>query len=229
MDATTLVFDVLGTVLDEDRTQSEALLAAIGPDAGVDLAALRGEWSDRVGAAIDAIIARRQPNETQAALNRRALDEVGLALPAETLDELARFGYRLDPFPDTSVAWDRLASRRAMVALTNAGWAQAFAMSAHAGLHWTTLLSGQVVQTYKPDPRMYSYAITELELDPASTLFVAAHPWDLDAAAQHGFRTAYVDRAGSTPEALDAYAARFDLVVPDLSALADQLSRPGRE
>ena len=97
--ATTLVFDVLGTLLDEDRTQDDALLAALGPDAGVDLAALREDWSGRVGAAIKAIIARDRLYEPQAALTRQALDEVldahGLKLPAEKADELARFVFRL--------------------------------------------------------------------------------------------------------------------------------------
>jgi 2-haloacid dehalogenase len=228
--ATTLVFDVMGTVLDEDTTQADALRAAIGSQADVDLRALRHQWCERVASAVDEITAGRRPYEPPAALQRKTLREVldahHLELPPDRFHQLAQFGSRLEPFPDTAAAMERLASRRAIVALTNAGSAQAFAMSAHARLRWTTLISAQVVQTYKPDPRTYSYAITQLDLDPGKTLFVAAHPWDLDAAAGHGFRTAYVDRAGSTPESMDAYAVRSDLVVTDLTALADQLQSP---
>jgi 2-haloacid dehalogenase len=49
---------------------------------------------------------------------------------------------------------------------------------------------------------------------------VAAHPWDLRAAAAQGLLTAYIQRAGEgAPEPSDT----FDLAVPDLTALADRL------
>jgi 2-haloacid dehalogenase len=46
---------------------------------------------------------------------------------------------------------------------------------------------------------------------------VAAHPWDLRAAARHGLRTAYVARPGAEPPAPDD---RFDVRVSDLAELA---------
>jgi 2-haloacid dehalogenase len=49
---------------------------------------------------------------------------------------------------------------------------------------------------------------------------VAAHPWDLRAAAVHGLRTAYIERAGEgEPKPSDS----FDLTAPDLAALAARL------
>lgn len=46
---------------------------------------------------------------------------------------------------------------------------------------------------------------------------VAAHPWDLRAAAENGFSTCFVDRPGSErPTADDT----FDLTVGDLGELA---------
>jgi 2-haloacid dehalogenase len=67
---------------------------------------------------------------------------------------------------------------------------------------------------------VYRLALDRLELDPRRTLMVAAHPWDLRAAATHGLRTAYVERAGEgDPAPTDA----FDLAVPDLAALATRL------
>ncbi len=51
-------------------------------------------------------------------------------------------------------------------------------------------------------------------------IMIAAHPWDLRAAAAHGLRTAYIQRAGEgAPEPSDT----FDLTVPDLAALAARL------
>jgi 2-haloacid dehalogenase len=97
-------------------------------------------------------------------------------------------------------------------------------MSGFAGLRWTTLISSESVGTFKPDPRMYEHALTTLSLDPASCLFVAAHPWDLDAAAAHGFRTAYIDRSSNSPSQMDDFGARFDHAESDLAGLARALT-----
>jgi 2-haloacid dehalogenase len=49
---------------------------------------------------------------------------------------------------------------------------------------------------------------------------VAAHSWDLRAAAAQGLRTAYIQRAGEgEPDPPDA----FDLTAPDLAALPARL------
>jgi 2-haloacid dehalogenase len=88
-------------------------------------------------------------------------------------------------------------------------------------ISWDIALSTETARTFKPAPAAYRYAIDALRIDPARTLFVAAHPWDLRAAAEHGFRTAYIARPGAErPSAED----QFDLEVEDLSALADFLN-----
>jgi 2-haloacid dehalogenase len=77
-----------------------------------------------------------------------------------------------------------------------------------------------MVHAHKPDPAVYRFALDRLALDPRRTLMVAAHPWDLRAAAAHGLRTAYTERADEgAPEPPDT----FDLTVPDLAALAASL------
>ena len=223
--AITLVFDVLGTLLDEDAGHLAAAAETIGPDAP----AFVQRWQQQVADGVLAVREGRRPYAAPEVLSAEAASataaERGLRLTTDQVDRLATAGRRLSPFPEVVGALDRLAATHALVALTNAGSAQAFAMSAAAGLRWTTLVSGETVRTYKPDPRMYQHVLATLELDPARCLFVAAHPWDLDAAARHGFRTGYLDRAGSTAEELAAFGRRFDLVAPDLAALADQLGR----
>jgi 2-haloacid dehalogenase len=84
------------------------------------------------------------------------------------------------------------------------------------------VLSGALVEAYKPSPAVYELAITSLGLDPSRTLMVAAHAWDLRAAASHGLKTAFVARPGADPPRADD---RFDLHVEDLGALRDALTR----
>ena len=98
---------------------------------------------------------------------------------------------------------------------------------AAGALTWHCVLSGETVHAYKPDAAVYRLAIDRLALNPSRTLMVAAHPWDLRAAAAHGLRTAYIERAG---EGTPAPSDTFDLSVPDLATLADRLvdQGPGR-
>ena len=215
----TLVFDVLGTLLDEDAGQQRAAAEVHGAAA----AAVVDRWQEEFHRRVDDVLAGRRAYASSEALHHEALAAVSAGSTAEQRERMATFGRRLDPFPEVPAALDRLAGRLALVALTNAGTVQAFAMSAHAGLRWTAMISGETVQAFKPAPAMYEHALRTLALDPARALFVAAHPWDLDAAARHGFATAYVDRRGSSAEELAGYRERFDVVVPDLAALADLL------
>jgi 2-haloacid dehalogenase len=65
---------------------------------------------------------------------------------------------------------------------------------------------------------MYLLPSTKLGIDPKDALFVAAHPWDLDGAAEHGYRTALVLRPG-----VSAPAEAYDYQAVDLGELADLL------
>jgi 2-haloacid dehalogenase len=55
-------------------------------------------------------------------------------------------------------------------------------------------------------------------------MMVAAHPWDLRAAASHGLRTAYVARPG---EGVPGPDDRFDVRAAGLAELADRLTGSG--
>ena len=107
-----------------------------------------------------------------------------------------------------------------MVALSNASLAQLASMSAAGGLAWHGVLSAELTQGYKPDPAVYRMALELLGLDPRRTMMIAAHPWDLRAAAGHGLRTGYIARRG---EGIPAPEDRFDVHATDLADLAAQL------
>lgn len=224
---TTLVFDVLGTLLDEDTGQRAAAEVVLGPAAE----SFWDRWQEVFQAQLVEVREGRRPYGVSEVLSAEAVvtvaAETGTDLTAEQVAWLASSGRRLAAFPEVGPALERLAASYALVGLTNAGTAQAFAMSRYAGLRWTSLISGETVQAYKPDPRMYAFALRALDVDPGECVFVAAHPWDLDAAAEHGFATAYVDRDDTSPAELARLAERFDLVAPDLAVLADLLGAAG--
>jgi 2-haloacid dehalogenase len=137
------------------------------------------------------------------------------------LEDLALAGHRLRPWPDSGAALRALAGSFTVVALSNASLAQLADMSAAGGLAWHCVLSGELARAYKPDPAVYQLAIRLLGLDPAATMMVAAHPWDLRAAAGHGLRTAYVARPG---EGVPGPDDRFDVRAGDLAELAARLA-----
>jgi 2-haloacid dehalogenase len=223
-DVDVLLFDVLGTVVDEAgsmRAELATALAVAGVGQG-QTEALATAWAGRFAALVESI-RDGAPWQSTDDLNALALADVlrdGPPLPTATVRQLAQVGHRLKPWPDAVPALQRLAERFTSVALSNGNVSLLTDLFAGCGLTWHRVLSGETVRAYKPSPAVYRLAIDSLALDPSRTLMVAAHPWDLRAAASHGLRTAYIQRPSvGEPDALD----RFDLTVADLAALAAHL------
>ena len=208
-DVTTLVFDVMGTVVDIDgsiaarTTASERLLA---------------DAEARLARSMDDVVAGRAPWRSHRELRADALAAAGL--PEDVVAELATVIERLDPWPDSPDALARLRTSKTVVALSNADTAELVALSAHAGLAWHGVLSAERARNFKPHPSVYLMALELLGAEPDEAMLVAAHPWDLRAAAEHGYATAYIARPGAVrPTAGDA----FDLHADDLGHLAHLL------
>jgi 2-haloacid dehalogenase len=237
----TLIFDVLGTVVDEAgsvATETARALATAGAGpAQADHVAT--EWARRVEALTGQVAAGEAPWRSNDALRRDALLEAlrtagpgglppalagdqALADHQALIDDLALVGHRLRPWPDSARGLHALAGRFTVVALSNASLAQLASISAAGGLGWHCVLSAELARAYKPHPSVYQMALDLLDLDPRHAMMIAAHPWDLRAAAGHGMRTGYVARPGEgTPAADD----RFDVYATDLAHLAQQLMR----
>jgi 2-haloacid dehalogenase len=227
-DIDTLLFDVLGTVVDEAGSMRAELAAALDQaGAGRQVETLAAAWAQRFAALVSSI-RRGAPWRSTDDLNAEALAQVlhdGPQLPGATVQHLALAGHRLRPWPDAQEALRRLARQFTIVALSNGNLSMLTDLFAAAGLTWHCVLSGEMVHAYKPDPAVYRLALDWLALDPRRTLMVAAHPWDLRAAATHGLHTAYIQRAGEgAPEPSDT----FDLTAPDLAALAARLLTQAR-
>jgi 2-haloacid dehalogenase len=187
---TALIFDVVGTVVDADATLREEA----------------GERAAELTARLDALIPDAGWRSMEA-LRREAYRD----------ERLATIGHRFRAFPDSADALRALAARHTVVALSNADLAELADTSAAGGLAWHAVLSAELAGAFKPDPAVYAFALDRLRLDPGHAVMVAAHPWDLRAAARFGMRTAYVARPGAErPAAGD----RVDYAVSDLAELA---------
>ena len=234
-DVDTLLFDVIGTVVDEGgtmRAEVAAELEAAGLAAPGRAGALAAAWEERSWS-LTAELDRAGSWVSTDEVNARALADVlagggggagagpAAALPAEAVRRLGLVGHRLRPWPDAAAALAALARRFTVAALSNGNLSMLASVSARGGLSWHAVLSAELVGARKPDPAVYRFALDRLALDPGRTLMVAAHPWDLRAAAACGLRTAYIERAGEgRPEPSDS----FDLSCPDLAALAARLT-----
>jgi 2-haloacid dehalogenase len=224
----TLVFDVLGTVVDEAGSiaaELSAVVAAAGRDPQ-EAAVLASAWSDHLEAMFDDVVAGRagwRSNDElrRAALLRALADQKITDLPAVAVDELALVGHRLRPWPDSPQALTTLAESYALIALSNADLAQLVDMFSAGGLRWHGVAAAGLVKSYKPDPAVYRMALDQFGLNPDETVMVAAHPWDLRAAAAHGLRTAFIARPG---EGVCSPEDRFDVSADDLAHLARLLN-----
>ena len=223
-----VVFDVLGTVVDEDATVQRATremfaAAALPPE---ELTSFLDEWEREQSFRMDAIrtdgAAWSDSDTIRGAALRDRIRSRGWEVPDPELEGLATVGHRLDPWPDSVDALERLSRHRPVVALTNGSFPQMTDTFVHAGLRWTLVLSADLVRTFKPAAAMYQLPATHLGVSPDQMLFVAAHPWDLDAAAAHGYRTALVRRPGTNTENDD----RFGVSVATIGDLADLITGP---
>ncbi|EMD24785.1 haloacid dehalogenase type II [Amycolatopsis azurea] len=204
-----LVFDILGTLVDEPA----GIRAAVGqaePDADADQ--LVRQWLGHVATEQQRIVDGERPYAPSDVLDREA---------AQT-DALASAGRRMPPWPDTVEGLNKLAEHYPLIGLSNASRTTLLRMNAYAGLRWHEALSAEEAQSYKPDPAVYELAVELTKTKPERLLMVAAHAWDLRGAQSVGLRTAYVARPiGDPPSETD----RFDFYADDLADLAAQLAK----
>lgn len=84
-----------------------------------------------------------------------------------------------------------------LATLTNGSATTAERLLSRAGLldHFEAVLDVAAVRAWKPAAAAYRYATEWLSADPAETLLVAVHPWDIDGALRAGLQAAWLRRA----------------------------------
>jgi 2-haloacid dehalogenase len=236
MDLRALAFDVFGTVVDWRGSVAGEVTAAAAR-AGVTLAdgaaeAFADAWRGRYQPSMDRVRRSEVGWTALDDLHRASLDELLAGFGLGELDEAARADlnlawHRLRPWPDATEGLSRLRRGHVLCTLSNGNVALLVDLARWGGLPFDCILSAELCQAYKPDPRTYRMVPALLRVPPERVMMVAAHPDDLRAAAAEGLRTAFVPRPlewGPDGRQEDP-AGDFDVVAEDFVTLADRLGR----
>jgi 2-haloacid dehalogenase len=212
-DIEVVVFDVLGTLVDEPGGLRAAIRDAVPESEEDAVDELLTIWQQHVELEQQRIARGHRAYVNTDTVDREAAERVAdsaeLADPA-TLARLATAGRRLPPWDDSVVGLERLAQRFPVLGLSNASRTSLLRLNAHARLRWHQALSGEAVLAYKPAPEVYQLAIDTAGCAPERVLMVAAHAWDLRGAQAKGMQTAYIQRpVGDPPTSSDVFDFRF--------------------
>lgn len=222
-DIEVVVFDVLGTMVDEPGGLRAAIRDAVpaSDDASVDQ--LLSVWREHVEHEQRRIEEERRAYANTEIIDREAAQRVadcaGLTDPV-AIKRLATAGQRLKPWNDSLAELTRLARRFPVLGLSNASRATLLRLNAYAGLRWHQALSAEDAQAYKPAPEVYKLAVDAAGCPSERVLMVAAHAWDLRGAQAVGMRTAYVQRpVGDPPKRTDTFNWRSNSLDELVTAL----------
>ena len=220
-----IVFDVLGTLVDEAEGLRTAFREATPTAAADQIDHMLAAWREHVDLRQQSMAAGNSEYADSGRLDAEAAAEVarrfGVASP-DTVHRMATASRRLPPWDDSAAGLARLARLRPVIALSDASDTALLHLHAHAGFRWHQVISSAQVGAYKPDPRLYRRAVEVAGTEPSRVLMVAAHAWDLRAAQAEGMRTAFIARPVADPPAA---ADDFDAEFAGLEALAAALER----
>ncbi|MFF2550605.1 haloacid dehalogenase type II [Nocardia sp. NPDC058058] len=228
-----LLFDIQGTVTDfftTILTELRDLCAVRGVE--IDGSRFVNDWRR----AYSERVAGRDPSggwQPVHEVYRTALDELLITYDATLFDDsereqLTSAWQRLIPWPDTVPGLSALREHYTIAALSNADVAAVVRISKRANLPWDAIFTAEMSGAFKPAPRTYLMAAHYLGLDPADIMMVASHKYDIRAAAELGFHTAFIARPlefGPDEHPDIAYDDAFDINAASILELAAILER----
>lgn len=141
-------------------------------------------------------------------------------------DQIWIVWHRIEPWPDSVSGINKIKEQFKTGTLSNGNIQLLEDLSKNVKLEWDIILSGELVRCYKPNPLVYQYATKELKLKPSEILLVASHKYDLEAAKQCGYKTAYIFRPLEFKTVTNEQIPRkneFDFVIEGIDDLAEKL------
>lgn len=229
-----LLFDTFGTVVDWRGSVSRqvARLAKAKGIQGLDADAFARAWRAGYFPGMAPVIAGERGWTPIDVIHRERLDvileEFGIASHFDEGEraDLNLAWHRLDPWPDSVPGLRRLSSRYMIGPLSNGSTPLLVNMAKRAGIPWDVIMSSDATRGYKPDPRTYLGACEMMGLTPAEVMMCAAHNNDLEAAASHGLRTAYINRPteyGPDQNRDTEATGEWDIITDHIEGIAEVL------
>ncbi|KAJ7152765.1 HAD-like domain-containing protein [Mycena crocata] len=234
-----LLFDVFGTVVDWHGSVANEL-AALGKKHGIDGDWDAFAWTWRRGYLMNT---RKIAEGGTGSLNvdtmhREILEEIlstpewksfGETLTSDARADLNLVWHRLHGWPDATDGLYALKKQSIISTLSNGNVRLLVDMAKHSDLPWDVIFSSELFGSFKPNPKVYLGAAKHLSLEPHNCAMVAAHIYDLRAAASIGMRTIYIRRVGEeSPEVGEvkskAEGGEADVIVDSFLDLAKLLA-----
>jgi len=233
-----LLFDVFGTVVDWRGSVSKGL-AELHPTLSEDWDAFTVEWRQGYYAATKKVAEGGSGSTNIDVVHQEILDgmleteqwsHLSEVLTDDDRITMTAQWHKLNGWPDTSQGLYALKKKAIIATLSNGSARLLIDVAKHADLPWDAVFSGDILGAYKPNPKMYLGAPERLQVDPTKCAMVAAHIYDLRAAATHGLKTVYVRRP--TEDLVEdrqqarskAEGGEFDVVVDSFVELASVLN-----
>ena len=227
-----LVFDVFGTLVDWRSSiarEARAILAPLG--ASIDFEDFADAWRAEYQPTMEEVRSGRLPFSKLDVLHRRNLDTILPGFELGHLDEPTRVNlnlawHRLDAWPDVPAGLARLRKKFLLAPCSNGNISIMVDLARRNGFVWDAILGAEVARDYKPKPIVYLSAAAAFDCRPEETMMVAAHSYDLAAAAALGLRTAFIARPDEfgPGKGESRASAPVDFSANSLTALADRLA-----
>jgi len=228
-----LAFDMQGSVLDYYTPLMQAG-ARINKAKGLtlDWAAISSDWRDTYHDIMVPVLAHKEPYVPTDKVYRRGLDTVldkhgvSAKFTPEERDALSAVWGQMVPWPDSREGLRRLRRRYMLSTLSNSGMATVAKMVKHGNLPFDVILTGELAQNYKPDPAVYQLPVDKLGYAKSEIMMCACHKYDLKAAKEFGFSTAFWPRPAEFGPATvvdDKPETYIDIRAKNLTDLATKL------
>ncbi len=194
-----LFFDVFGTLVDWRMgiaRESEKVLSPLGYK--LDWFAFADAWRSEYQPGMEEVRAGRIPFSRLDILHRRNLSRIlprfDIKADEKTLTELNLAWHRIDAWPDVAPGLARLKRKFWLAPVSNGNISMMVALARRNNFPWDAILGAEIAGDYKPKPRVYLASCEAFSLQPSECMMVAAHSYDLSAAAAQGLRTSHVAR-----------------------------------
>jgi 2-haloacid dehalogenase len=153
-----------------------------------------------------------------------ALDAHGVENP-ELREKLLQAYHELACYPEVPDTLKQLRQRGHGTAILSNGTVEMLASGVRNSQLEDLLdavLSVEEISVFKPDPRVYQFALERLGVSAPEVLFFSSNAWDVAGAASFGFQAVRVNRFGQPPERLPGSPV---LEIPTLDAVLNHLAQ----